>query len=920
MAEGANALAVTAEDKTQVKYLKDYQVPSFLIDSTDLVFDLQSRKTRVESRLAVRRNPDASTQASALQLDGGELVLLSVAIDGRVLDADEYACTADALRIDNVPDAFELLVVTEIDPAKNLSLEGLYLSDGMYCTQCEAEGFRRITYYLDRPDVMSIFSTKIIADAQQFPVLLSNGNRIDSGDADDGRHWVLWRDPFKKPAYLFALVAGDLQCVEDSFTTVSGRHVDLQIFVEAKDLDKCDHAMASLKKAMRWDEEVYGREYDLDLFMIVAVDFFNMGAMENKGLNIFNTSCVLANPKTQTDMAFQRVEGVVAHEYFHNWSGNRVTCRDWFQLSLKEGFTVFRDACFSADMNSATVKRVEDVSLLRSAQFAEDAGPLAHPVRPESFIEISNFYTLTIYEKGAEVIRMMHQLLGEQAFRAGSDLYFQRHDGQAVTCEDFVCAMEDASGADLAQFRRWYSQSGTPVLDVSEAWDQQAGSYQLTFTQSCPPTPGQRDKQPFVIPVALALVGDDGLQALHSDKLDSESAGSLECVLSINEARQQWCFSGLANKPVPSLLRGFSAPVRLNFDYPLSDLLVLMASDTDGFVRWDASQRYALNLIRHHVSGDCSIDSDQAQQQIGQLCGVLSTLLKQGLGDEQAVGSDARWDADIDAALLAELLRLPDYAFIQDQFERIDMAAIHQARTGLMEAMSAQLGDLLLLVYQRLDSQLSAMGEYSPAAEDIALRSLKNTCLAFLMAGEQESPVALARQQFDSADNMTDQSSALSALVNCADSAAAPDAAQCLEQFYQQWSHESLVVNQWLGIQAACDNDTALEKVKALMQHPAYDNTNPNKVRALIGGFCMRNAPQFHAVDGGGYQLLADEVIRLNALNPQLAARMLAPLAQWRRYCAPNSGLMQSALERIAAQRDLSKDVFEVVNKSLADG
>lgn len=915
MADGASALPASADNTgiSDVTYLKDYQPPVYLIDATGLVFDLLADKTLVHSTLTMRKNPAGDRSLNTLTLDGDQLELLSIKVDGVVLEASAYQLFDGGLTLENLPDQFVLEITTAIDPAKNLSLEGLYLSDGMYCTQCEAEGFRRISYYQDRPDVMSVFSAKIIADAVNYPILLSNGNLMDSGKLDDGRHWVQWADPFKKPAYLFALVAGNLQCVESGFTTASGREIALQIFVETKDLDKCDHAMQSLKNAMRWDEEVYGREYDLDLYMIVAVDFFNMGAMENKGLNIFNTSCVLASPLTQTDMAFQRVEGVVAHEYFHNWSGNRVTCRDWFQLSLKEGFTVFRDACFSADMNSPTVKRIEDVSLLRSAQFAEDGGPMAHPIRPESYIEISNFYTLTIYEKGAEVIRMMQQLLGEQAFRAGSDLYFERHDGQAVTCEDFVAAMEQASGVDLTQFRYWYSQSGTPVLDVNEHWDSAAGKYTLTIKQSCPATPGQPTKAPFVIPINTALVSPSGLQTAHIENSPSISAnGDGDYKLLLTQPEQSWNFSGLDSKPVPSLLRGFSAPVKLNFNYQSADLLQLLASDSDGFVRWDASQRYAMQMIKAHVNGEQLIDSDAGQAAVLALGNALVALLDQGF-------SAGRWDHQYDAAFLAEVLQLPAYQYVLEQYEHIDITAIQTAIETLKTALAKQLKRSLYATYNNLAAQLDSLGDYSPVANDIALRSLKNTCLAYLMQIDEPAVIELALKQFQSANNMTDQSSALSALVNCPQENASAHADSSLESFYQQWSHESLVVNQWFTIQAASEKPAALKRVKALMQHAAYDDTNPNKVRALISGFCARNIPQFHAADGAGYELLADEVIRANALNPQLASRLLAPLTQWRRFAAPQGNLMQAALTRIAKSDSLSTDVFEVVSKSLAD-
>jgi len=894
-----------------VTYLKDYCPPNFFIDSTHLSFDLQADKTTVQARLSLRKNPATTQQDNNLELQGESLRLRSVALDGRELTEGDYCLSDSALSLEALPERCELEIVTEILPQENLTLEGLYLSDGMYCTQCEAEGFRRITYYLDRPDVMSVFTTKIIADAQQYPVLLSNGNQTACGVTEEGRHWVEWHDPHKKPCYLFALVAGDLAVTEATFTTTSGREVALQIYVEEKDLDKCSHAMASLQAAMRWDERCYGREYDLDLYMIVAVDFFNMGAMENKGLNIFNTSCVLAHPSTQTDLAFQRVEGVVAHEYFHNWSGNRVTCRDWFQLSLKEGFTVYRDACFSADMNSATVKRIEDVSVLRSAQFAEDAGPMAHPVRPESYIEISNFYTLTIYEKGAEVIRMMEQLLGVEEFRAGSDLYFQRHDGEAVTCEDFVCAMEQASGIDLTQFRLWYSQSGTPQLAVDDHWDGETGRYTLTVSQSCPATPGQQNKAPFFIPLRLALVADDGLQLLSCSDTAVEMLPQREALLSLSGERQTWCFEGLSSRPVPSLLRGFSAPVKLFCDYSAQDLLLLLRHDNDGFVRWDASRRYLLQLITAHVERRCAIDSEAGLRAVDALSDVLIELLDEGFSSEG-------WRDDGDAALLAEMLRLPSYAYIVEQFDCVDMTAIQQAVELLRRLLAERLESSLQDGYLKLDRQLKSIGDYRPVATDIALRSLKNTCLSHLLCLSDTPALEWAQTQYRVADNMTDQSAALSAIASCPSPQAEQLAAQLFDDFYRQWSNESLVVNQWLSLQACRDRPDALSRLVELMDHPAYDDTNPNKVRSLIGAFCGRNLAQFHAADGQSYRLLADEVIRLNALNPQLAARLLSPLTAWRRFVLPQCELMQRELQRVLGSPVLSADVYEVASKSLS--
>ncbi len=865
-------------------YLKDYQPPAYLIDETRLDFQLGEEETLVDARLKLRRNPDAAA-GGVLELDGAELELLDIEIDGEALAPDAYTLTDEKLHLLAPPEQFELRCRTRIAPQNNTSLEGLYKSRTMFCTQCEAEGFRKITYYLDRPDVMSVFTVRVEADAQRYPVLLSNGNLVDSG-GDGARHWTLWNDPFPKPSYLFALVAGELDKVSDSFVTAGGREVALHIFVEAKDLDKCDHAMRSLKQSMRWDEEVFGREYDLDVFNIVAVDDFNMGAMENKSLNIFNTSCVLAHPDTTTDQAFQRVEAVVAHEYFHNWSGNRVTCRDWFQLSLKEGFTVFRDAEFSADMGSRAVKRVEDATVLRSIQFAEDAGPMAHPVRPDSYIEISNFYTVTIYEKGAEVVRMIHTLLGAADFRRGSDLYFQRHDGQAVTCEDFVAAMEAASGRDLSQFRRWYSQAGTPELTVSDAWDEEEGRYTLTVSQHCPPTPGQSEKAPFHIPLEMGLLGDAGslrLQ-LEGEVADAETEDNTTRVLELTEDTQRFVFTGLPERPVPSLLRGFSAPVKLAYPYTREQLAFIMSRDSDGFSRWDASQQLAIQVIE--------------QSQSGPVDPLLLDAFRELLADDS-----------LDPAMVAEALRMPSENYLADLAEVVDVEAIHRGRQTVRTEIGSQLGELLTTRYHGLASAR----EYRPDSGQLAARSLRNTCLAYLaLAGEEG--VALAMTQYREASNMTDRQAALTTVVNCGSDA---QRQELLEDFYQAYQHESLVVNQWFQVQALCPQPGNLERVRELMAHPAFSLRNPNKVRSLVGAFCSANPVNFHRADGAGYELLVDVVTELNTANPQIAARLLTPLTRWRRY-GERSEQMRQALESIKALPELSKDVYEVVSKSLA--
>ncbi|HEY5717707.1 MAG TPA: aminopeptidase N, partial [Motiliproteus sp.] len=676
-------------------YLKDYRVPPFLIERTALHFELGEKATLVKSRLSMRRNPASEEQTAPLALHGdGSLELRRLVVDGRDLAASEYELGEQGLVIPGAFTApFELECVTLIKPQENTSLEGLYKSNGMFCTQCEAEGFRKITYYLDRPDVMSIFTTTVVADQVEYPVLLSNGNPVAQGE-QDGRHWVTWEDPFAKPAYLFALVAGKLAVVEDSFTTCSGREIALRLFVEPQNLDKCEHAIRSLQKAMRWDEQVYGREYDLDIFMIVAVDHFNMGAMENKGLNIFNSSCVLAKPETTTDSSFERIEGIVAHEYFHNWSGNRVTCRDWFQLSLKEGFTVFRDAEFTADMGSRTVKRIDDVALLRTQQFAEDAGPMAHPIRPASFIEISNFYTLTVYEKGAEVVRMLHTLLGAETFREGSDLYFARFDGQAVTTDDFVACMAEVSGLDLTQFKHWYSQAGTPRVEVEDHYDADSGRYTLTLSQSCPPTPECSDKQPFVIPVALGLLDEAGNDL-------PLGPGQTTQVLRLEQAQQTFVFEQIPCRPVPSLLRGFSAPVILRYPYSRDQLMFLMAHDSDGFNRWDAGQQLAVQIIQGLIS----------DYQVGR-----ELLLDERL--EQAYRLVLA-DDELDEAMVAKMLTLPSEAYLAQLADEIDVDAIHAVRNFVRRTLAERLAEPLQATYQRNRSQ----GPFALNAAAVAQRA-----------------------------------------------------------------------------------------------------------------------------------------------------------------------------------------------------
>ena len=871
----------------QTIYLKDYQVPEFLIDKTNLVFDLHEQFCRVTSALSIRRNPESQKNSAPLFLHGGiELDLQQLKIDDQIVAEKDYQRTVEGLVINQLPDSCVIEIEVLIRPHINTTMMGLYKSRTMYCTQCEAEGFRNITFYLDRPDIMSEFTTKLIADKQQFPVLLSNGNAIDQGELESGRHFATWHDPFKKPAYLFALVAGDLRVVEDSYTTCSNREILLQIYVEQKDLNKCDHAMLSLKNSMRWDEQVYGREYDLDRFMIVAVDDFNMGAMENKGLNIFNTSAVLANPKTTTDLAFQRVEGIVAHEYFHNWSGNRVTCRDWFQLSLKEGFTVYRDSQFSADMNSAVVKRIEDVVYLRTHQFAEDAGPMSHPVQPDAYMEINNFYTLTVYEKGAEVVGMIHSLLGDQKFREGSDLYFTRYDGQAVTIEEFVGSMEEVSGLDLMQFRRWYKQSGTPQVDVKSHYDAAAKTFSLSFTQSCPPTPGQNHKEPFYIPIKLGLVGTDG------QDLPLNSQGDQSIVFSLYERSQTLVFENIQQPPVPSLLRGFSAPIKLNFDYSNDELAHLMANDSDGFNRWDAGQKLSLNVLNRLID-DAKAERELVMDQ--QLIEVFDSLLS---------------DHSLDPAMVNLMLQLPSEAQLHEQAEIIYVEPIHCAREFVRQAVANALQEKLVATYERL----TVTQDYAPEAGQIGKRALRNCVLSYLMQVESVGP-ELAWQQFNTADNMTDKAAALGSLVNC--KAAELYSYRALKAFETDYSNETLAMNLWLQIQASAKLINSLDRVKALMAHPAFNINNPNKARSLLGAFCSSNLINFHRPDGSGYRFLQQQVTALNALNPQVAARLVTPLTRWKKLPEPNRGLMRDSLQKIAEHEGLVKDIQEIVTKSL---
>lgn len=867
-------------------YLKDYTQPYFWIDTVDLVFELGEAHTRVLSTMTLRKNQGFPGEYP-LALNGEHMQLQAVKRDGVVLGDTDYEVTDDELIIHQVPDSFTLEIETLIKPQENTALEGLYKSGGNFCTQCEAEGFRRITYYLDRPDVMATFTTTVIADKQYYPVLLSNGNPVDQGEHDDGRHWVKWEDPFKKPCYLFALVAGDLGFIEDRFTTLSGREILLRIYVERHNIDQCDHAMASLKKAMQWDEHVYGREYDLDVYNIVAVDDFNMGAMENKGLNVFNSKCVLAKQETATDSDFINIEGVIAHEYFHNWSGNRVTCRDWFQLTLKEGLTVFRDQQFTADMNAATPKRIDDVNILRTSQFAEDGGPMAHPIQPASYMEINNFYTVTVYNKGAEVIRMIHTMTGVDGFRRGMDLYFERNDGRAVTTEEFLQAMEEANAIDLKQFRNWYHQAGTPVVTVTEDYDAATQTYSLTLQQNTPATPGQENKQPFHIPVRIGLMDPDG-NDMRVRLADGDSRSTH--ILNFNADSQTFVFDQVAHKPVASLLRGYSAPVKLEFDRSDEELAFCMAHDTDEFNRWDSGQQLATRIILRLVE---MFQNDVALEMPDNFVDAYARTLA---------------DRSLERSLLARALALPSISYIAERMPVADVHAIHAVRKFMHRQLSQRLQQQWLDAYH--ENQAT---RFSLSPEAMGRRFLKNVALSYMFYADTEAHVEIALNQFEQADNMTDQLAAFRVLLHNNTS----QRRHVTDAFYRQWQQENLVIDKWFSIQAVAILDDTIESVKKLFNHPDFDLKNPNRVRALLGVFCSANPVCFHDTSGEGYRLLGEYVERLNALNPQIAAKLLSPLTRWRRFDASAQTLMKAELERLSVLPHLSRDVYELVSKSL---
>ena len=881
-------------DSPQTIYRKDYTPPSFLVDSVELGFDLDPARTVVASRIRMRHNPASGSRS--IELHGEHIELVLVRLNGKLLKPSQYKLTASMLTIPKAPDHVTLDIETVLAPQDNTSLSGLYVSNHNFFTQCEAEGFRRITFFPDRPDVMARYTVMLRADKDKYPVLLSNGNLIEEGDLGDGRHYAKWEDPFKKPSYLFALVAARLVCQEERYTLKSGREVLLQVWVEDGNLDKTDYAMQSLKNSIRWDEERFGLELDLDRFMIVAVGDFNMGAMENKGLNIFNTKYVLANPRVATDVDYAGIEAVVGHEYFHNWTGNRVTCRDWFQLSLKEGLTVFRDQEFSADMigtdTGRAVTRIDQVRTLRQAQFPEDAGPMAHPVRPDSFVEINNFYTVTIYEKGAEVVRMYQTLVGREGFRKGMDLYFERHDGQAVQCDDFRAAMADANGRDFTQFERWYSQAGTPVVTAATRHDAASRTFELTLSQSCPATPGQPEKLPFHIPVTVGLLGADGRDLpLHVDGVETNGATSV--VLELTEASQTFRFKNVEEAPVPSLLRDFSAPVVLEYDYTDDQLLHLFRHDSDPVNRWEAGQRLAMERLLKLTSAVAA----------GETLALDDTFI--------AAQRALLVDDTLDAAFRELALILPSETIIAERMAQVDPQAIHAARQFMRRTIAAALKPELLAQYHANQTP----GEYSPDALSAGKRALKNLALSYLLIAPGAQELALAQQQFDSAGNMTDRAAALGALIHSGSTAHAQAA---LASFYSDFENEALVVDKWFAMQAAAPS-TDVQAVRQLMTHPAFTLKNPNRARSLIFNFTNGNPSQFHAADGSGYAFWAEQVIALDALNPQVAARLARSMDRWRRYVPALQSHMRTALEQVAGQASLSNDVMEVVSKALAN-
>jgi aminopeptidase N len=862
----------------QAKFRSDYQSPEFTISDIDLVFDLDDTKTFISATSKVQQ----LKQSTDLLLEGEGMTLVSLKINN--VDHKDYTLSDTQLIIHNVSGDFTLTIVTEVNPQENTALEGLYKSGDGFCTQCEAEGFRRITYYMDRPDVLARFTTKVIADKESYPHLLSNGNRISHGDLEGGKHFVHWQDPFPKPAYLFALVAGYFDVLTDMYKTKSGRDVALEIYVDQGNLDRTPHAMTSLINSMKWDEDRFDLEYDLDIYMIVAVDFFNMGAMENKGLNVFNSKFVLAKQETATDTDYLGIEAVIGHEYFHNWTGNRVTCRDWFQLSLKEGLTVFRDQEFSSDLGSRSVNRINNVRIVRGPQFAEDASPMAHPIRPEKVIEMNNFYTLTVYEKGSEVIRMMHTLLGEVNFQKGMKLYFERHDGTAATCEDFVLAMENASGVDLTQFRRWYSQSGTPILSVVSNYNEVTQEYTLTVKQHTPATEEQPEKLPLHIPLDIELYAQDG--SVIELRCNNETIGN---VLNVTQEEQTFVFQQVAEKPVVSLLREFSAPVKLNYAYTDEELIFLMVHAQNDFARWDAGQMLLANYIRSNI---INVQKNQPLELSEALVDAFRGVLL---------------NTDLEQAFIAEMFVLPNHNEITGWFDTVDVDAIDKALGFIKQTLATELKDEFSAIYHSLKQ-----GDYSVDHDAIGKRALRNCALSYL--AKTDIGEALVEAQYQTADNMTDT---MAAMVS-ANSAELSIRQTLMDDFSDKWTHDGLVMDKWFILQGSNPSSDALTTIKATMDHKAFSLKNPNRTRSLIGSFAANNAVNFHSKSGEGYAFLGDILLDLNVSNPQVASRLIDPLLKFRKYDSDRQDLMKAQLQRLSDLDNLAKDLFEKVTKALA--
>ena len=870
-------------DNNPVIYRKDYQKPNYLVESVSLALMIEPTFTLVKSRIRFNKNVSSD---NILELNGVDLDLLSIILDGKKLMDSEYAVDDETLRIEKVPDSFELQVENKIYPSKNKALEGLYQSGEFFLTQCEAEGFRKITYYPDRPDVMAPFEVTLVANKEKYPVLLSNGNLIHSGTLSNGKHYAKWSDPYPKSSYLFAVVAGDLSFIEENYMTSEGNNVALRIYVEEENINACQYAMDSLIRSMKWDEQRFGLAYDLSQYNIVATNDFNMGAMENKGLNIFNSKYVLARPETATDTDFIGVEAVIGHEYFHNWTGNRVTCQDWFQLSLKEGLTVFRDQEFTADMQSRAVKRIEDVRTLKAFQFTEDAGPMSHPIRPDSFIEINNFYTLTVYEKGAEVVRIYHTLFGEEGFRKGMDLYFKRHDGQAVTCDDFRSAMADANDTNLDQFELWYSQNGTPRVKIKEKYDAKKQEYTLKIKQKYPTNVGKKDYRPMLIPMRVALFSDDGNQ------LSLDQSGNTEQVFQLTEKKHKLVFKNISAKPIASVFRGFSAPVNVKFEQSTDDLIQLIKFDTDSYNRWNAAQIMSGQVIMASYEAMLKNKDASCPKYFINAIGQVLT------------------DFETDPSLLAETLTLPDLKTLMVSMSDIKVDLLHQAREFVKKALANALEVEFLSVY----NQNFVEGKYKVESDDVAKRSLKNTCLSYLMSSSNPDIKRLCKQQYETANNMTDSISALSFYVHNQ----AQGYNELLIDFYDKWQDNALVMDKWFIIQATSPAFGALDNVVELMQHKAFSIENPNKVRSLIGAFSSSNLLHFHQDSGKGYEFLANQVIALNKINPQVASRMVSIFNTWKKFDKPRRELMSQQLKRIKNSEDLSPDVFEIVDKALS--